>query len=97
MRRILLAVLVASTLGAAAPQRNPVKDIYLDMGALQRQVDSLEARVDSLEARRHSWCQYVRVDSTRTKCRAITKAGHQCKRWAAKSDTLCTQHRKATK
>lgn len=88
MRRALLAVLVASTLGAAAPQGT------VSVSRLAARLDSLEARVDSLEARRHSWRQYVRADSTRARCHAITKAGYQCKRKAAKSDTLCTQHRR---
>jgi outer membrane murein-binding lipoprotein Lpp len=91
VKRILFAVLVASTLGAAAPQG------AVSVSQLVARVDSLAARVDSLEARRHGWRQYVRSDSTRARCHATTKAGHQCKRKAARSDSLCTQHRNMTK
>ena len=108
MRRALLVALIVSTIGAGAPQGPPAVDLYIS--DLQEQVDSLRMRVEALEqsvqwaaeteARtwRHArWSQYVRADSTRTQCRATTKAGHQCKRKAAKSDSLCTQHRRATK
>jgi hypothetical protein len=83
-------------------------DLYIS--DLQEQVDSLRMRVEALETtlqyvaetearqwREATWSQYVKADSTRTQCRATTKAGHQCKRKAARTDSLCTQHRRMAK
>lgn len=149
MRRAILALLLASTLGAAAPQGTPSVDLYIS--DLQEQADSLRVRVEFLEeslayvagyvaeyvaeeyilklrkdawtnhfsidstrarynartkakasadSTRDRWAKYfkdLKADSTRTPCRATTKAGQQCKRKAAKSGTLCTNHRKAAK